>query len=375
MNSFRVFDREIGQRLTVVTALIVAAVVPALAPMLASAATVTERSIALSTSAKGATGVTYDVKFKAATNGTGAFVLDFCEDSPIVGDACDGTITGFTTAGVATSGGHTATSVDANSVNVTLGASVDADDEVNVTLTGINNPSAAGPLYARIVTYTDAAAVTAEYVSETDLGTFLDNGGAALSITDAIGVTGKVRESLIFCASGTTIDPTCGGTLTPPSLALGTDGILEAAVSEGSIYSQISTNAATGAVVNLKSNAVGCGGLVRAGAPSSCDITPVTTPAAISSGAAKFGLKIGTVANGSGTIAGFGSYGPTNFFLDYVSGDATGVTSTYGSPVYSTNNLPISNGAVELTFGANAGNDTPAGNYSATLNLIATGKF
>jgi hypothetical protein len=150
--------------------------------------------------------------------------------------------------------------------------------------------------------------------------------------------------------------------------------VLGNALSEGTIYSQISTNASGGAVVNLKSNATGCGGLIRAGAPSECDISPITTAGAISSGAAQFGLKLANITNGSGTINPVANYNTTTYFMNYVDGN-TGVTSTYGDPIYNTDDKPVSDGSVDLTFGANVSNDTPAGTYSATLSLIATGKF
>jgi hypothetical protein len=61
--------------------------------------------------------------------------------------------------------------------------------------------------------------------------------------------------------------------------------------------------------------------------------------------------------------------------MGYVSGDATGVTSTYGDPILDTAGAPVNNMGMPLTFGASAANDTAAGLYSADLSLIATGKF
>lgn len=378
MGSLRVFNQQ-AKRFAAVGALLFATLMPALVPALVSAATVTDRSIKLSTSAKAASGVSYTIGFKAAQANTGAFVVDFCTDAAI-GAACT-TPLGFSASGVGTSGSDTVTAVDANTVKVVLGSSVNAGQAITpVELTGLTNPTDDGTIYARIVTYQDGT-TNYHYTAADNLdngGQHLDDGSVALSITDNIGVTGAVLESLLFCASTETITTDCsnGDPLDPPSVSLGTNGVLDNTLSEGTIHTQISTNAAKGAIVNLKSNAVGCGGLIRNGAPTACDITPVSgTAAAITPGTAKFGVKLGGLTAGTGTLNAAGNYETTDYFMNYVSGDATGVTSTYGDPIYNTNSLPVNNGAVDLTFGASTSNTTPAGNYSATLNLIATGTF
>lgn len=378
MDIVRISAQRAG-RLFAAFGFLLASILPALVPSLAAAATATERSIALSSSAKDASGVTYSVSFKAPTIGTGAFVVDFCEDSPTIGASCDDTITGFTTAGVGTSGSDTVSSVDANTVKVVLASATSgANEVVTVPLTGIHNPTAAGPLYARIVTYQDGT-TNYHYTSATSVGTHLDDGSVAISITDSIGVNGAVLESLLFCVSGAdTITSGCASGITAPTVTLGSGGVLGTTLSEGTIYSQISTNAAAGAVVSLKSGALGCGGLVRAGAASNaagCGITPLTSAGSISDGAAKFGVKLAGLGAGTGTVAASGSYSTTNYLMNYVSGDASGVTSPYGDPIFNTSSLPVNDGTADLTFGANISNVTPAGNYSATLSLIATGKF
>jgi hypothetical protein len=61
--------------------------------------------------------------------------------------------------------------------------------------------------------------------------------------------------------------------------------------------------------------------------------------------------------------------------MNYVSGDATGVTSTYGDPILNTAGAPANNQNMPLTFAASINNNTPAGDYSATLGLIASGTY
>ena len=209
-------------------------------------------------------------------------------------------------------------------------------------------------------------------------------------------MSGAVLETLTFCVAGPTDN---AGTLVPtviadgclnsadpedplpaPTLKLGkTTGTVTALdsseVSTGSLYSQISTNAAAGAIVNLKSNASGCGGLLRAGSgpgsSSNCDIAPALT-SNITAGQAKFGARFNPT---NPALVGMNSYNAATYTLNYASDQNTGVTSTYGDPFFSTDDAPVSNENLEIIFGASVAPNTPAGLYSAELSLIATGKF
>lgn len=374
MNSFRTFNRRAGS-IFAAAAIVFASVLP----NIAAAAVVTERSVELSSSVKAATNVRYKVNFTAATANTGAFVLEFC-DAPTINTTCT-VPAGFSTSGAASSGGNTATAINSNkAIKVELGSVAGAGGTVTVDVTGITNPTDAGPFYGRIVTYTDDTALTANYVDADTLGTYKDDGSVAISITDGFGVSGAVLESLVFCAARATdtIGTGCTGTLNTPNVSLGTNGVLDTALSEGTVKTQISTNAAGGAVVSLKSNATQCGGLVRAGVSNTvgCGITPVVTaPAAIGTGAAKFGLRLVGTGAATGAVSAVAPYEGTNFFMNYVSGDGSGVTGPYGDPIYNTGSAPVNDGTANLTFGANISNVTPAGNYSAAFSLIATGKF
>ena len=375
IKSLKLFNYRMGYFVSAI-ALLFAAMLPAMA----AAAQVTDRSLSLSSSSAAATGVTYTINF-TAVGGAGAFVLDFCSDSPVMGEVCTAP-SGMNAAGAAsTTSGFTDVTGSASKV-IVVGA-IGADDQVSVAISGITNPSAAGPLYARIATFANEAAATA-YTSETP-GSTVDEGGIATSITNSVGVSGAVLESLTFCVSGQAISANCTGT-NSPVLKLGeTVGDIVAltptAVSTGTINTQISTNAASGAVVRLKSNALNCGGLLRAGAPSACDIAPALT-SGISEGQAKFGVRTAT-ATDTPAVGAMGTYQPvtgsgyndTTYALNYVSGNATGVTSIFGDPFLDTNNAPANNKNMALTFGASVNNGTPAGTYSADLSLIATGKF
>jgi len=365
--------------------LLLAAVAPGLAAVV-SADQMTDQSITMSSSVVSATSVTYEVKFTVSSAGAGAFILDFCNDSPIVNETCTAPA-GFSASGVGTStSGATATAVSASTVKVVK--TIAGSANVDVVLTGITNPNyltddSAG-FYARIATYangTDADAYTAA-----DIGSAVDTGGIALSTTSGIGVTAAVRETMTFCVANQTITANCGDAGTTghqPNLTLGTGGALDSSrVDTGNIYTQLSTNAVSGAVINLKSSATGCGGLMLFGS-SACNIVPANGSDLVA-GFAGFGVKLNApfatatgAPSATGTLEAVNASGYTtsNYYMGYTSGDASGVTSPYGDPMLDSNNAPVNNENMELTFGASINPNTPAGSYSANLNLIATGKY
>jgi len=358
--------------------LLVVVALLALVPGLVTAAQVTERSIALSSSSKGASNVTYTVKFTAAGN-AGAFVMDFCSNSPIVGQTCTAP-TGFN-ATAAASASPGVTNVTGNTSKVIVTGAISASDTVTVALTGINNPSVAGSLYARIITF-DTEANANTYTSTSPGEGMIDEGSVAIAITDTVGVSGSVLESMTFCAASVEITADCANaSMNTPVIKLGetagdTVALDATHVSTGDIYTQISTNAASGVVVSLKNN-IPCGGLKRVEA-TTCDIVPAVT-GGITAGEAKFGLKAVAAADTgtspSGTFRAINGYNDSVFLLNWVSGNATGVSSGSGDPILDTNNAPANNKNMKLTFGASVSSSTPAGVYFADLNLVATGKF
>ena len=361
-------------------------------PMLASAAQVTERSIALSSATKSATAVTYGLEFTAPTAGAGVIVVDFCSNSPLIGQACTPPAgMSATTATVSTSGYSKASST-ASKVVINKTVATTAGEVVTAGIAGVTNPSATGTVYARILTYTNTAAAD-EYVDGDTIGTPVDTGSVAFAITDSIAISGDVLESLSFCVSGAAIAANCVVSVNPedaPTLKLGEDlgnGIVALSpteVSVGNIYTQITTNASGGAIVSLKSSASDCGGLVRAGADDNeegCGIAPALIAdvfADADAGQALFGVKTSTATdgtNGEGAYVPVGSYNNSTYLMNYVDENVSGVTSTYGDQFLTTSGAPAINKNMMLTFGASAANNTPAGSYSADLSLIATGKF
>lgn len=398
MTSLKTANRRIGSFFAV-AALALATITPGIVPAFASAAQVTERSVVLSSSSADADNVSYQINF-TSVGSAAAFVVDFCSNTPLIEADCTAPA-GFTTAGVDTeTAGFTvaettaaaAPTAPANHNAVVVTGTIAATTAISVDLDGINNPTAAGPLYARIITYSDATDAAA-YVSADKGDNVVDEGSAAVSITNSVGVSGAVLETMTFCVSGQAPTVNCTGT-SSPVLELGeTSGDIVAlsssAVSEGTIYSQISTNAAGGAVVNLKSSAASCGGLIRAGsdAANGCGIGPAQA-AGVSDGDALIGVKVGASVDPAGAdpedLAGtFQSYGAAAYYNDSVfklnydvtNNNTTGVTGPYGDGLLDTDDGPVSNRNIPITFGASISNQTPAGTYSANYSLIATGKF
>ena len=355
-------------------------------PTITSADQATNRSVQLSSASASATNVTYIVNFTTSTKAAGqAFTVDFCGNSPLLGQTCTEP-TGFSAAAAAsTTTGFT--DVTGSTNHVVVGGTIATATDVSVELTGINNPSTTDPLYARIVTYDTKEHATAAAPDDYETGA-IDNGGIAIAITPTIGVSGVVLESLMFCVSGDPIDADCATTGKAPVVTLGEQmgdvvALTNGVVSEGTVHTQISTNAVSGAVIRLKSSAQNCGGLLRAGAPNACDIKPAigTTGISASANEAKFGVKTatatdtGTSANGDYAPVSGSLYDNSRFAMNYVDGNATGVTSPFGDQFLDTAGAPANNKNMTLTFGATVANNTPAGTYAADLSLIAVGKF
>ena len=370
MKISKIVDSRVGYLAAAVLTL-VSFVAPVAITSNVSAAVVTARSIEMSDSTANADNLTYTLKFTTGASGAaGAAIIAFCAGSPIIGDACAGP-TGFSVTGTSSDIG-TASAENANTILYTN--TIAASATHTVEFDSIDNPTAAGQFYARILTFADATA--AGVYDETDgspTGTYIDEGGFALSATNPINVSAAVRESMTFCVSAGTLTANCAGA-TSPNLELGSGNPVALATgvtSTGTIYTQVSTNASEGVTVKMRSNKE-CGGLQRQGAdPDDCGIPPVGTGTnAIDGTTAMFGMKVNPDADLTATT----NYAGSNYGLNWADNDATGVTSPYGDSIYSSDG-PVSSKNAVLTFAAAADNLTPAGRYSAALNLIATGTF
>lgn len=362
---------------------LVGVVLPSALPVAVKAdGQVTSRSIQMSSAKQSDTGVTYKLTFTPATTlASGVLVLDFCGDSPIIASSSCTTPSGFTAASataVQNNAGLTASQYSLKWSPASGGFT--AGTPVTVEFQGITNPSV-NPFYARMYTYTDASTATAQHTSNTAVGTYRDYGGFALETTSPVSVSATVMETMTFCVSKAAPAAGCTGTDTP-SLTLGTGSpvTLDTTLRTAAAYSQVTTNAASGVSVNMKINNT-CGGLLRQGTASSCDIAPAGSSAIAAgsmNGSSKVGMYIGTpvgVSPSTGTIVPTSPYNTAgSYAMNWVSGNATGVGSTYGDNIYASS-APVQNMNVPMTFGASASVTTPAGVYKADFSLIATGTF
>lgn len=381
-------DRRIGF-MTGSLVIMLGTIVPAVVPAFASAASLDSRSIAMSTSLPDATGVKYHLQATIHTPipTTGGVIIQFCSDSPLIGLACTAP-DGLDVSGATADSGTVNSTLTTSSVIEWQPAST-VTGTLNVEFSGITNPSSptsAGgndTFYARVTTYTGASV---DWTNATTVGSDTDSGGIAMSVANNLNVKAYVQEALTFCVSHTApTDAKCTGA-DDPSMTLGEQTgsvkVLGTTTSTGDDYAQVDTNAAHGAVVNLKTDTAGCGGLVRANdTPGNCDIKPQTSAASTldNSSFGHFGLKEGPAAAVASANIGevpavSGTYSSTNWFLDYVAGDASGITSTYGSPLFSVAG-PTGGYNMPFTLGAIAAATTPAGIYSANLTMVATGTF
>jgi hypothetical protein len=356
------------------------------------------RSITMSDATPGATTVTYQLKFTpATTEATGAIIVDFCSDTPIIGATCaySNATVPVDTSATASVGALTTSGYHGHTMEVT-GLSLTSGTPFTETFSSMINPtqscaSTVCTFYARILTYSSTANANGYTPASssggtTTTGTYVDWGGDALSTVQTISVTATVMEQLTFCDSGSSIT-TCSTTSTP-SVTLGHGGppavLTASAVDTGNVYTQTSTNALSGVSVAMKATTSGttCGGLSSNGG-TSCGIPAVNTgsgaPSAvtITAGTAGIGMCVdpgsaNTVASQpyNGTCTGSNTYGMN----DSTNGGYTNLTSTYGSVVF-TSTGPLTNENDTLTFGATASNVTPAGIYTANYTLVATGKF
>jgi len=379
MKSLRFLDRRVSS-LALAAIMLLGLASPVFMTSTVDAAQLTSRSIQLSSSAANDTAVAYTVNFTPVST-AGAVMIMFCNDSPIPGQTCTAPSGFDASSGITSNGGTIETSIGNNIIKYTKASMSSAQ---SITFTGIHNPTSATTssvgFYARLVTY--ANNTYGGYSSPTSIGTTIDSGGVAMAITDPVQINAAVRETMTFCVSAAAPTANCGGTTTPNlTLGHGSPKALDATATDTAVaYAQISTNASSGAVVNMKINNT-CGGLVRQGLTNVCDIAPVATGhSPISFGAAaKFGLNVGAgsaVGSGTGTTAAATNYATASEYgMNWVSGNATGVGSTYGDTIFDTSSTAINNINVPLTFAATVTNTTPAGLYQANLNMIATGTY
>lgn len=395
--------------LAVAVLLLIASVLPLLSTQKANAALLESRSVKMSSSASGAItdgqGLTYEVQFNVpSTTGIQGVVVEFCENSPIIGDACTVTTpadfadaTGTAVTLIAGLTGFTVNGASDTNTVILTGATYTptANETITFSLDSIDNPHTTNTtFYARIVTYDDSTSAAAHTPagagSNADV---IDSGGIALSTAQQITITAKVQERLTFCVY---TDANCG--LGGASVVLGNDnGVLDdndEFVDKNTKF-DVSTNAAGDVAIRVK------GDTLKAG---SFDISAVgATPTRTVSGTEQFGfcsyqatgtgLTVefkydgnGDAALGTGTgdcptgtsqTAGTGSSGGAGTGAGatdpYFAFDLTAINTVYGEQFATKAAGSVSQGV--LAFIGNIAPTTEAGIYTTVLTFIATGTY
>ena len=342
----------------------------------ASAAQVQSRSITMSSSNSGATSTSYHVTFNVATsNNVGGIVVDFCDNTPLIGDTSCTVPTGFTVTGSPTftttgaiGSGWSASSLNSGQVFLLSNSTpvaLTAGNTVDFTITSVTNPTTSNhSFYARLVTYATSAAMNSGYtVSGTTRAANpggVDYGGIALSTAKVINITARVMETLSFCV----YNATCGD---DPSISLGhgANNVLDTSQIDTNVVNwSLSTNAQNGGFVRIKGDTLkaGTNDINAAGA----------SPTLFTAGTEMFGVKVTTAGTNITASSPYNSGTADTYGFDTNSTDGT--TSTYGD-LLATLSGPVNNSVSTITFAATASNTTAAGIYTASEQLIATGTF
>jgi len=390
---------------------------------------VQSRAIYMSKSTPSATSQSYQVTFiPASTTSLKGIILDFCAGSPIIGDSTCVKPTGFdmtvtptvtmsaTTAGTNSAvtttglpGTWTAAGLNNSSGYRTLKLTSSAGSGAlststlyNFTITTITNPSTTGTFYARLLTYNLDTGDVGSYAPGTEGTTnLIDYGGFALSTVSNISITAKVQESLTFCTSAADLSGASSNTCasaTTPTLTLGhgspAPGVLDnTAVDRATAYTQASTNATSGLAIRMHATNSCTNAGLSANGGSTCNINGMPTTSGIpaqvlTAGTTAFGLYVSNSATTSGVGTSTGTITPNGNYHDAAhtnegTGDLyygmnqtanSGVVSTYGDAIASSS-APVSQINNHLVFGATAGLTVPAGIYTGSESLIATGTF
>ncbi|HTE22650.1 MAG TPA: hypothetical protein VK674_06440 [Candidatus Limnocylindria bacterium] len=404
-------------RIAMVAVLLFASVLPLLKTDQAQAAILANREIKMSSSAVSAASTTYHTEFDIGTSGNvQGIIVEFCANTPIVGDTTCTAPTGFSitaspaVSGQSTGAGATAdlsTFLTANDLGsnsrtliLTAGSAVlmDATDTAYFDITTVTNPSTLGTFFARIYTYATSAAASAYTIAAP--GAYVDAGGVALSTVAQITVTAKVAERIIFCVYTDDADPDYDDndcdSQQGTGVSLGdTNGVLDPSgpfVDKKAKYT-ITTNASQGAIIRLKGTTLTKG---------SDTITAIgSTPATVATGGAEqfglcsyrdtattAGLAVDEMYNGAtaseaacattaqtagtGATGGSGTPTPAEFAFDVTTSNDN-VLSTYGDTLATKTAGNYSTGII--AFAGNIGNSTEAGIYTTLLTFIATGTY
>jgi hypothetical protein len=411
----RKFQRSVGLLSAAVLTLL------SLAPVITSQKVgayglLTSREIRMATSAASATDVTYLVRVTTPSNSNiGGMVIDFCSNSPIIGDSCTAP-TGFdiNEAGLALANqtgitdfaidaatdantlilARTAAMFNAGTLTLELGSTGGTD--------GVTNPNTSNAtFYARILTYTTTAGAQG-YAPATPGAEppLVHAGGVALSTADEITIQSKVQERLTFCVYTSAVNyANCTVSTTNPVVLGDTNGVLDPGsnyVSKDTKYN-VSTNASNGVTIRAKGATLTSGSFTI----SAIGATPATSSVGseqfgfctyrdigggttgLTPTAGKYDGDVGGGVNCEDTAQGQNGDGTADFAFDLST--ACGATAAnanfgegnlscrYGDAIAAKTAGNMSTGII--AFIGNISNTTEPGIYTTTMTFVATGNY
>lgn len=335
-------------------------------PASAQAGSLNTRSLTLSSSAAGGTGVTYTFGFTPQSSTTVKSVnIDICDSaSNTCSPAGTGVPTGLTSTGAAvgsvsgigSGGSWTGTFTTNGQLRIANSSNTGSPGTVSLQFTGVTNPTTTNTTYyARITTYSDSAWSTP--IDGVGAGS---SGVVAASTANQITVSGTVDETLTFCTgtSGITSSSCAGATGT--SVGLGT--LSTGSVKTGTSQIGVATNAGSGYAITYS------GATLTSGSNT---ITACSAGCTSSAGTSQYGFdlrantspSVGSNPAGAGTANPVANYNTNNTFR-FASGDSV-----------------VTNGSADdfrlftVSYIANIANTTPAGVYSSTVTWVATATF
>lgn len=330
---------------------------PLLDALPANASPITGRSITLSNSVGGASGVTYTLTTAALPSSTAvrSVKIQFCTaasgacSAPSGFSASSSTLASQPT-GLGASTSWSVNTSSANELRITHASNSTAPSgAVSVTWNGVANPTANNTtFYGIVTTYSDSAWTTS-----------IDSGTVALSTASQIQVSLSVYETLTFCA-GTSITGQNCGTISGNTVNLGTGSTT--ATSSGTSVMAASTNGSSGYSITVN------GATLTSGSNT---ITALGSGGTSSVGTKQFGLNlmsnttpsVGSAVSGTGSGAAASNYNTSNTFRF-----ATGETVASASG-------PTNANAFTVSYIANIDGVTPPGSYTSNLTYIATANF
>ena len=321
------------------------------------AAEVQNRSITMGTTEADAE-TTYTVQFDlTSASNIGAFVVEFCNNSPLPNTTCTNTAVGDDVPQIDGNAGSTVTfntgsstigsgNCDASS-NVTLDTIANGDrslllqctaveafsggETITLVFDNVDNPdnSTSGnnndSFYARIYTYSVTAAPDPNTNNPVDNTSQVDDGGIALSTAEQLTITARVQETLNFCVGTTDADTQDDCTdISGNNVDIGV--IDSGAVSVSPVaanpnggnnvngLAMIRTNAANGVVVDYFAEQASTGtnhlGALRVSGAScnagdvetdQCFLSSGTVQSAMTAGTEQFGMTISSIDTTNGT--------------------------------------------------------------------------